>query len=193
MPRSFRPEKWIRLIGVVGCMLAAVAACENGTQANGAQRSQGTKAVIDIFRSTGQANPPRVTYSPVALVNGTPSARARASAPSPEYVRAMSSPALNSRTPGSLTAGDWRVRWQAPLSSEAAAALFTADRVLIQRGGGWTLFDHDGKQLAEGSCGPAAMALDPQRGVFYSLGMGIVLQANALSNGALQFTVPLGY
>jgi len=37
------------------------------------------------------------------------------------------------------------------------------------------------------------MTLDPAMGRFYSLGTGNSLQANALTNGELQFTVPLGY
>jgi hypothetical protein len=75
----------------------------------------------------------------------------------------------------------------------SAAVLLSNNRILVQRGGGWTLFDRTGKQLAEESAGAAAMTLDQRAGQFYCLGSGNSLRAHALEDGELRFTVPLGY
>jgi hypothetical protein len=92
-----------------------------------------------------------------------------------------------------LLPGRLALRWEASLTSAAAAALLANGRVLVQRAGGWSLFDREGKQIADDSAGRAAITLDPEAGQFYSLGLGNYLRAHAIEDGQLRFSVSLGY
>ena len=148
--------------------------------------------MIEIVKSTGQAEPPKVEYSAAPITDGSAPQQEPAAAAT-AYTRAFSSPAQNSRTPGSVTSGKWSIHWQAPLDSEGAAVLFAGDRILVQRAGGWTLFDAKGKQIAEEAGGRAAITIDTNAGMFYSLGAGNSFQAIGLNDGVLRFAVPLGH
>ena len=149
--------------------------------------------MIEIVKSTGEANPPKVPYSPSSLTHEAAGTRARAAVSSQDYVRIFGGTAQHSRTPGSLPIGNWHLHWEATIESPAVAVLYSGDRVFAHRGGGWTLFDRQGKQIASGVAGNAAMLLDSNAGVFYSLGPGNMLRASGLNDGGLRFTIPLGY
>lgn len=150
--------------------------------------------MVEIVRSTGQANPPKVDYTPHPVEPvGTQPVRETAQDASPNYVRAFGSAAQNSRTPGSAKPGQWHVRWQSPTTGALSAVLFAADRVVAQRAGGWTLFDRNGAKIADGPSAGAPITIDPSSGMFYSLGNGNNLQAFSLEKGELRFTIPLGY
>jgi hypothetical protein len=156
--------------------------------------ARGAKTLVEIVRSTGQANPPKVDYAPRPLEPaGAQPVRGTADDASPNYIRAFGSAAQNSRTPGSAKAGQWHVRWQSPTAGALSAVLFAGDRVLAQRAGGWTLFDRNGAKIAEGTSAGAPITIDPSSGTFYSLGNGNNLQAFGLEKGELRFIVPLGY
>ena len=157
-----------------------------------AQTPQGAKRLIEIVRTTGIGNAPRIDYSPRPLEDVSPADRPPAAAVS-GYVRVFGSAAQNSRTPGSPKSGQWHVRWEAPVASSSSAVLLAGNRVLAQRSGGWTLFDREGKPIKEGISGGAAITLDPKAGLFYSLGNGNFLQAIGLEDGELRFSIPLGY
>lgn len=149
--------------------------------------------MVEIVRSTGQANPPKVDYAPHPLEPVAAQAVRETAQASPNYVRAFGSAAQNSRTPGSVKSGQWHVRWQAPTTGALSAVLFAGDRVVAQRAGGWTLLNRDGGKIAEGPSAGAPITIDPSSGMFYSLGNGNNLQAFGLEKGDLRFTIPLGY
>jgi hypothetical protein len=150
--------------------------------------------LIEIFLSTGQVDPPRLDYSPRPLEPAAgASNRVTAPVASPDYVRVLGSAAQNSRAPGSLHTGAWRTRWTSAVSSPPSAVLLTDNRILVQRSGGWTLFNRTGAKLREGNAGQSIITLDPSAGVFYALGAGSFLQAIELEQGELRFTIPLGY
>jgi hypothetical protein len=127
------------------------------------------------------------------LTTEAPRVRPMAEASEFDFVRLFSSPALNSRTLGSGNDRPLKLRWEAPLTSQSFAVLLSGGRVLVQRGGGWTLFDRTGKQIAEDTAGAAAMTVDRRAGQFYSTATGNVLRAHAIDDGELRFSVPLGY
>ncbi len=149
--------------------------------------------MIEIVRSTGQADPPKVVYSPQPLGQGQRFARENAPVTSPNYVRAMGSGAQNSRTPGSPGVGAWQVKWESPIPAASSAILVAGTRILAQRGGGWTLLDLTGKHIAAGIAGRAVLTLDPSAGLFLAVGNGNMLQAIGLDDGELRFSVPLGH
>lgn len=149
--------------------------------------------MIEIVKSKGEANPPKVGYTAAALTDGP--AAPRGGVPSATgYLRLMGGPEQNSRSPGALPAGgEWKLAWQAPLDGAAGAALVSGNRIVVQQGGGWTLFSRDGKQVAQGLAGGAPIAVDPSSGMFYAVGAGFMLEALALENGELRFKIPLGH
>ncbi|MEO6950828.1 MAG: hypothetical protein ABI321_03365 [Polyangia bacterium] len=79
------------------------------------------------------------------------------------------------------------------MSSQIAAVLLTDSRIVVQRSTGWTLFDRQGKHIAEGPEGRAPITLDPGRRIFYALGGGNMLTAFGLAAGDRRFRLPLGY
>src|SRR5215469_12670991 len=138
--------------------------------AGGQTPARGTKTLVEIVRSTGQANPPKVDYTPRQLEPASAQPVRETAQASPNYVRAFGSAAQNSRTPGSVKPGQWHVRWQAPIAGALSAVLFAGDRVVAQRAGGWTLLDRNGAKIAEGASAGAPITIDPSSGMFYSLG-----------------------
>jgi hypothetical protein len=160
----------------------------------GQTQARGGKTLVEIIRSTGQATPPKVDYTPHPLTAAaSQQAREAAHESLPGYVRAFGSAAQNSRTPGSAKTGAWHVKWQSPVAGALSAVLYSGDRVLAQRAGGWTLFDRAGAKIADGASAGAPITIDPSSGMFYSLGNGNNLQAYSMDKGELRFTVPLGY
>jgi hypothetical protein len=174
-------------------LLAPAASCQDKRTPirNGA--AQRANTMIEIVKSNGQADPPKVTYTPGALADG--SGGTRGAAPSvPGYLRALGSSEQNSRSPGAFPeSGEWTRAWEAPLEGAPIAALVAANRIVVQQGGGWTLFSREGKQVTQGLSGAAPITLDPSAGLFYSVGAGFMLQAHALENGELRFKIPLGH
>ena len=156
--------------------------------------ARGSKNLIEIVRSTGQSNPPKVEYTAHPLESSTvQTSRPAVPVASPNYVRVLGSAAQNSRVPGSLHPGLYQLLWQSPLPSASSAVLLAGNRILVQRAGGWTLFDRGGKQIAEGFSGRATITLDPSAGMFFALGSGNTLHALGLEQGDLRFNIPLGY
>ena len=155
------------------------------------QTERGGKPVIEIIKTMGPVELPKVSWSARPLEDAAGGVRQMA--PSSHYIRAFGSPAQNSRTPGSPGGGAWHVRWEAQLPSLASAVLVAGDRVVAQRSNGWTLLDRNGHQIAEGISGGAAITLDPSSGAFFALGMGNAFQTLALDRGDLRFKFPLGY
>jgi hypothetical protein len=150
--------------------------------------------LIEIVRSTGQANPPKLDYAPRPIERAAaPQHRDAAPANSPDYVRVLGGPAQNSRAPGSARGGPWRVRWQSPAPTPISTVLLAPKRVVVQRVNGWSLFDRDGKPLAQGFPSRGVITLDPSAGVFYTLGNGNTLQAIDLEKGDVRFNIGLGY
>jgi len=68
-----------------------------------------------------------------------------------------------------------------------------SDRVLVQRSGGWSLLRRNGEKIKDGISGGVVITLDASAGAFYALGAGNALQALALENGELRFSIPLGF
>lgn len=150
--------------------------------------------MIDIVISTGRTNPPKLDYSPRPLEPApSPANRENAPANTSNYIRVLGSPAQNSRAPGSLRSGQWKMRWKSPTSKPPSTVLIAGTRILAERSGGWTLFDLSGKLIAEGTGGQAVITIDPNAGMFYDLGGGNDLQAIGLENGTLRFKIPLGH
>src|SRR5687767_6641501 len=115
MPRWSKWRSRIGTVGLLSSLLAPLGSCQDSKQAR-------ANRVIEIVKSTGQAEPPKVEYSTTPIAD-SPAGPREPAAVSTSYVRAFSSPAQNSRTPGSVRSGKWSIRWQAPLDSEAAAIL----------------------------------------------------------------------
>ena len=150
--------------------------------------------MIEIVRSTGQANPPKLDYTARPIEQAVaPQHRDGVPANSPDYVRVLGGPAQNSRAPGSANRGPWHVRWQSPAPTPISVVLLAPKRVVVQRVNGWSLFNRDGKPLAQGFPSRGVITLDPSAGVFYTLGNGNTLQAIDLEKGDVRFNIGLGF
>ena len=150
--------------------------------------------MIEIYDSNGQPSPPKIPYTPAALKDVRRTAPLKpAAAESNTFTRALGSNAQNSRSAGPAGSVNWKLQWQAPLTAPAAAVLFTDNRILLQQAGGWTLLSRDGKQIREGLSDNAPVTIDPHAGLFYSVGVGTMLQAVSLENAELRFKILLGH
>ena len=149
--------------------------------------------MIEIVKSTGQAEPPRVEYSAAPITDGSaPAAR----------TGSRGRPPTRAPFPARLRTRGHRVRvqkWKVehPLAgfpgfrrsggsvcrrSNSCAARRRLDAARCK-----------GKQIAEDAGGRAAITIDTNAGMFYSLGSGNSFQAIGLNDGVLRFSVPLGH
>lgn len=146
------------------------------------------KTVIDIEHSSAALEGQKVLYSAQPLRDGPMPARPPApSAEEPSCVRHFGSNAANSRLPGALPDGNWKVKWSAGLPSAGASAIRSGDRIICQWSGEWCLFDSAGKQIQDRYCGKSAIVMDERSQTFQLITDALGWEVRFLSNGEMVF------
>jgi hypothetical protein len=143
------------------------------------------KPVIEIKHSHGWLAANIVPFASQPLRDGPPPPRqATPAIESGVLVRHFGSNAANSRLPGVLPGGTWKVKWSAVLTSAGNSVIRADDRILCQSGE-WWLFDATGKQLATQYAGPSPLVIDERTRTFQFIVHG--WQQRWLSNGEVVF------
>ncbi|MEO8449452.1 MAG: hypothetical protein ABI647_06670 [Gemmatimonadota bacterium] len=106
------------------------------------------------------------------LPNGTrpPQSGAVAGPSEAGYGQSYGGPAQSSRGAMRLPPGRWTPAWTRGLARArpAAEVLAAGDRIVVVAAGAWELLKPNGDPVADGRMGPAALTIDPARGVFYA-------------------------
>ena|GEM_PF-1112563 len=108
------------------------------------------------------------------------------------YYRPFANDEQNSRLDIRLPDGTWAVQWNAELSPQQTPTyvLGSEDRIMVLSDL-WTLFDSNGKQIAEGQTAGGPLVLDPTHKLFYHILPSGYLSGVHLSDGQPEFLFPL--
>ena len=176
------------------CFLAGFpAAYAQLAQRKSAPVQQG-KPVIDIVHSSTTVTGQKLLYSAQPLRDGAPPSRPPApAAEEPFLARHFGSNAANSRLPGVLPEGPWKIKWSTALSSEGASVIRAGDRIICQWSGQWRLYDSAGKQMQDRYCGKTPIVIDERSATFQLVTDALGWEVRTLSAGEMVFQNALPY
>ncbi len=109
--------------------------------------------------------------------------------------RAFCNEELNSRLTGDAAAAKWTVRWQTPLNPKVPPSYISSagDRILIEGGGQWQLFDTSGKPIASARIKSGQPVMDPAHSLVYAVDQDGALSAYRFADGQRAYTTSLSY
>ncbi|HKG92801.1 MAG TPA: hypothetical protein VKA84_12945 [Gemmatimonadaceae bacterium] len=182
----------------IAVLWAALCACR--TQASGGARQQQKPEtpMSDAFVSVWdkQPVPAEEPARPITPAGPPAAGWARAVPERTVAARAFLTEERNSRLAGALPAGGaWRVRWTHDVSQGVLPAwvLTAGTRIVVQGEGMWELLDTDGGRIRTGVFAAEAIALDPERALFYAVGTGSEIVARNLADGEKAFYFALTF
>lgn len=129
--------------------------------------------------------PPKQAIRPVkAAVTLAPAASGPAG-----YSAPYANGSRNSRAGGGPAASAYRIRWSATLSAADGLTwvLQQQDRILLQRGMQWQLWNMDGRSLTSGPMGAGPLFMNADRASFYRILPSAHFAAARLSDGQQSF------
>lgn len=109
----------------------------------------------------------------------------------PGVLRTHGDASLTGRLAGPLPGGTWSITAKAPVDSATGivAVLTTGDRIVVQSGGGWELFDQKLARLQAGYAARGVLVLDPGEGLLWAPQPNGSLRAARLDDGKEAFSV----
>lgn len=149
-----------------------------------------------ISRQFGLGNPSPLTVPNAPLATAAYSPLPRAPVQSTGFTRPFGDTGLTSRCPESMpAAGTWQEAWSAPLDANVPPAFVAAssDRILVQGGGAWTLFDTAGHRVATQRSGPGPAFLDPAHNRLMFVDRDDQVIALNQRDGSFDFRIPIPF
>ncbi len=144
------------------------------------------------LKSSQKIEAPAIPLQTSGLVATPPKAVAQSDAAIP---RTFCDDEWNSRLNRGVSAVRWPAKWETPLNGTypPSSVSRSADRILLEGGGQWQLFDRGGKFLAAQPIKHGMALMDSAHSVFYAVDQAGAVTAYNLSDGKKAWSTSLAY
>lgn len=189
----------ILLIVLLGCQ------AQPGQQSSGSRRptpggqqnrKPGGKAMVDLFFEIPLEESTKIEIAATPIRPSAAAALPKAAAPADAAcARPFCNDEWNSRLGKGVPAVQWPIRWETALNPKFPPSYIAqaGDRILVEGGGQWQLFDRNGKMLSSAAIKSGQSVMDPAHALIYAVDQDGALSAYRFADGRKVFTTSLAY
>ncbi len=153
--------------------------------------------MTDLFFEIPLEESTKIEIAPTPIRSngaGTPLPEAQAR-PDAACARPFCNDEWNSRVSSRVPAGQWPVQWETALNPKFPPSYVSTaeDRILVEGGGQWQLFDAGGKAIASARIKSGQAIMDPAHSLIYAVDQDGALSAYSFLDGKKVFSTSLAF